>query len=97
MNEAILKEFAAKYRTYLELKAEIEAYEKDLKQDIVKNLAESNDKELVMEGVKFAYVKPSTRRTFDSKRLQEEEPEVYDKYIKETQIKDTYRTTIVSM
>jgi predicted phage-related endonuclease len=33
------------------------------------------------------YVKPTTRVSLDSKRLQEELPEIYASYIKETQVK----------
>ncbi len=96
-NQEKLKEFAQKYRRYLELKFEIDVFEKELKEEIVNSLANSNEKELVLEGVKFAYKKPSVRRTFDSKKFQEEEPELYEKYIKETDVKGTYVPSIVPM
>lgn len=95
MDNQKLQEFGQKYRMYLELKAEIEAYEKELKESIVAKLADSNEKELVLEGVKFTYKKPSVRRSFDSKKFQEEEPLMYEKYLKETQVKGTYVPTIV--
>lgn len=37
------------------------------------------------------YVKPTTRVSLDSKRLQEEQPEIYASYIKETQVKGTVK------
>lgn len=37
------------------------------------------------------YVKPTTRVSLDSKRLQEEQPEIYANYIKETQVKGTIK------
>ena len=37
------------------------------------------------------YVKPTTRVSLDSKRLQEEQPEIYASYIKETKVKGTIK------
>ena len=39
------------------------------------------------------YVKPTTRVSLDSKRLQEEQPEIYASYIKETKVKASIKLT----
>lgn len=94
MEELIPNDYGEKYRLYVSLKKEIEDLEARFKEELAAKFEESNEKAIIKDGVKFTYVKPTVRHTFDSKKLQEEEPETYDKYIKETQVKGSIRMSI---
>ena len=90
------KDFAKRYKKMLALKAELEKEEKEFKDKLTEIWSKSTDlpNSITIDGLKFTYVKPSTRKTFDSKKFQEDHPEIYDKYIKESEIKASIRTSV---
>jgi hypothetical protein len=78
-------------------KAEIEAIEKrqeDLKAFLLEQMEKAGVKKWETGNIAVTYVAPSTRVTIDSKRLKEEEPEIYNSYAKVTETKRSLRIKI---
>lgn len=90
------KDFAKRYKKMLALKAELEKEEKEFKDKLAEMWGSLTDapNSVVLDGLKFTYVRPSKRKSFDSKKFQEDHPEMYDKYIKESDVKASIRTSV---
>lgn len=78
-------------------KAEIEAIEKrqeDLKAFLLEQMEKAGVKKWETGNIAVTYVAPSTRVTIDSKRLKDEQPEIYNSYAKITETKQSLRVKI---
>ena len=97
MEDLIPNGYAEVYKRYCEAKKELDALDEEFKAKLLEAFESNECNTTVVEkdGLKFTYVKGSTRKTIDSKKLQEEEPNIYDKYLKETQVKGSIRTSII--
>lgn len=88
-----------------ELMQEIEVKEYELKQikEKVDKVKETLYSTMEKEGIKtvdrnklkITYVAPSTRVSVDSKKLQKEEPEIYNKYVKTTTVAGSIKITLI--
>lgn len=88
-----------------ELMQEIEVKEYELKQikEKVDKVKETLYGTMEKEGIKtvdrnklkITYVAPSTRVSVDSKKLQKEEPEIYNKYVKTTTVAGSIKITLM--
>ena len=90
-NKLVIDEnLEAKLLSYEEQKAEMEPIEKQLKEELEEYL-KSNEKvaEEISESISCYLKKGYIRKDFDKTRLKKENPEIYDEYIKETQVKDS--------
>lgn len=67
-------------------KVEVAKMEEQLKEMFLNKMEENNiDKFISADGTfKATYIKETTSKTFDSKRFKEENPDVYENYLKET-------------
>ena len=67
-------------------KVEVAKMEEQLKEMFLEKMEENNiDKFISTDGTfKATYIKETTSKTFDSKRFKEENPDVYEDYLKET-------------
>jgi len=74
-------------------KAELETEERKLKGHIAKLMREQDIKSFENELVKISYVAPYQRVTVDSKALKSDLPDVYEKYTKSTNIRESVRIT----
>ena len=72
---------------------EIKKQQDELKQMILKEMEEKNILSLRDEknDLLISYIAPTERETLDSKRLREEQPDIYDEYIKFTPVKSSIR------
>lgn len=61
---------------------------------ILKNMIENNQKSIETATMKITRVAPSVRITLDTKKLKEENKELYNKYKKESSIKESVKITI---
>ncbi len=66
----------------------------DLRTQLKTVMAETGTKNWESELFSITYVAPSTRVIVDSKRLKEENPELYSKYSKESKVTDSVRITL---
>lgn len=89
-------DFAKKYKAMKKLQSEIEKIENQVKDGLIEMFGSITDapSSVTIDGLKFTYVRPSTKKTFDSKKFQEDHPEMYDKYIRESAVKASIRTSV---
>ena len=80
---------------------EIEKQIKDLKslqdsykENLLKEMEENNVLKIDTEELSISYVAPSTRETLDSKKLKEDLPDIYDLYVKFTDVKSSLRIKV---
>ena len=82
------------YKKFINLKAQIEEAQAIIKKELInyyESLPEEDRKQLDFDTFKVSYVKASTRKTFDSKRLQDEDIDTYNKYLKESKVSATIK------
>lgn len=87
------EEFYQKYRDYKTAEANFNKLYEPFKANIIE-LHEKHPeipKGVVIGGMKLTYVSPSERKTIDSKKLKEEEPEIAKKFTKTTNVKASVR------
>lgn len=90
----IAEEFKDNYKKFVKLKAQIEEAQAVIKKELInyyESLPEEERKQLDFDTFKVSYVKPSVRKTFDSKKLQDEDIETYNKYLKESNVSSTIK------
>lgn len=90
----ISEDFKESYKNFLHLKEKIDEAQKIIKDKMIEyfeSLPEDERKQLNFDTFKISYVKPSVRKTFDSKKLQDEDIETYNKYLKETEVSSTIK------
>lgn len=93
-NIEISQEFKDNYKKFVNLKNTIEEAQKIIKEQLIayyESLPEEDRKQMDFDTFKVSYVKGSIRKTLDSKKLQDEEPEIYNKYLKETEVSSTIK------
>ena len=62
--------------------ADLKKAEETLKSALLEEMTKRNIKKIETEKLTITYIDESTRETFDSKRLKEENRELYDEYAK---------------
>lgn len=62
---------------------------------ILNEMLEKGIKSYEIGGVKYTAVDPTTKETFDSKKFKEDNPELYQKYKKTSQVKASLRVKVV--
>lgn len=90
----ISNEFKENYKKFVKLKSQIEEAQIIIKKELInyyESLPEDERKTIDFDTFKVSYVKASTRKTFDSKRLQDEDVDTYNKYLKETKVSSTIK------
>lgn len=79
-----------KIRKLEETRLEAELTMKQLKEEILEKMEENGIEEgFETNGLKVTYKKATTRSSVDSKKLKEEEPDIYEKYLKESPVKSS--------
>lgn len=93
----IPEQFAKDYKKMKKLQAELEKTENTIKAKLLEmfeSIPELETNHVSMDGLRFTYIAPTKRKSVDSKKLQEEYPEIYKKVIKESNVKSQIRTSI---
>ena len=89
--------FAQKYKSLDQLIKYLQgiktAINTEIKKIIEENYAESGDSSIRNDFFTFTYVSPTTKEDFDVARFKEENPELYKKYVKITNVSGSLRTT----
>lgn len=78
----------------LQEQKEIENKVADFKSRMLSLMEEQGVLKWELEGLKVAYVAPSTKETFDSKSFRADNEELYNKYVKTSQVKSSIRITL---
>ncbi len=75
-------------------KKQLEAQDKDVRQQLEKVMGEYGIKQFENDLLKVTYVEPTTRTTIDSTRLKKDLPAVAEKYTKVSQVKGSVRIEV---
>ncbi len=86
---AINQEFIEKLINFEKLKKEIEYQSALLKSELLEIMPKLGKTTLPLNGISITYKKAFTRKAFDSKSFKEDNPEEYEKYIKESEVNPT--------
>lgn len=76
-----------------EQKKQAEEQAKTIKDKLMQAMEESATVSLETDNVKITYVGATTRTTVDSARLKVEQPEIYNQYLKQSQVKPSLKIT----
>lgn len=96
-NDLVPKDFAKKFKALKKAQdelAEIESQVKNALLQMFESIPDLKANTVTIDGIKFTYVKTSTRKTIDSKKLQEEMPEIYNKFLKTTKVSSSLRISV---
>ena len=86
-NELIIAhEAVQKIIEFQKQKAQMDILEKELKQGLKEKMEELGMTGFSIKGLNATIRKATTRKTIDSKRMQAEIPEIYESYLKESQV-----------
>lgn len=72
-------------------KKEIEQQENELRQKILIAMEKNNITKIENDNILISYVDETTREDLDKKKLKQEQPKVYNKYIKIISVKSSLR------
>ena len=67
---------------------------KNLKEQLKEKMEEAGIVKIEMPDVDITYVGPTQRESLDSKALRAEEPEIYNKFIKKSDVKSSIRIKV---
>lgn len=73
---------------------DLKALQDSYKEKLLKEMEENNVLKVDTEKLLISYVAPSTRETLDSKKLKEDLPDIYDLYVKFTDVKSSLRIKV---
>jgi predicted phage-related endonuclease len=79
----------------LKLKQEnLENINKEIKEKILATMEENGEKKFENEFISITYVAPTTRTTVDSKKLKDEQPQIFEQYSKVSNVKSSVRIKV---
>ena len=70
---------------------EIEAKQKELKQRILEEMEANGILKIDTDELSISYVAPTSRESFDSKAFRKDNPDLYDEYVKISQVSASVR------
>ena len=73
---------------------EIKEKEDELKQSILNEMESKRIIKLETDDLVISYVAPTERETLDTKKLREEQPDLYDEYVKFSTVKSSIRLKV---
>lgn len=73
---------------------EIKEKEEELKQNILTEMENKNILKLETDDLMITYIAPAERETFDNKRFREDNPDLYDEYVKFSPVKSSIRVKV---
>ena len=73
------------------LSKEIEEKEKEIKKALLEEMEAKGITKIHAEGLSITYIAPTQRETFDSKAFKEANPDLYDEYVKFTNVSSSVR------
>lgn len=86
-NEIIVQQEAVKkLREFQKVKLQMDLMEKELKQGLKNAMELIGKKDFVIDGLAIKYKEPYVRKSIDSTRLKKDLPDIYEDYLKETNV-----------
>lgn len=91
-NVAVVDEATCiKIAEYEKMMKDLKDKEEKIKKAILDEMEEKNVVKIENDFLIISYVAPTERESFDSKKLREEQPEIYNNYIKFSEVKSSIR------
>lgn len=87
-------EIVTQIREFEKMKAEMDLKEKELKQALKENMEKYNITTWIADGLCAKYKSATTRKSIDTKRLKEELPDIYEEYLKESNVSSSISLTV---
>lgn len=87
--------YIEKLKAFKKLKEELEELERTFEEELKENLKKGNISSAELDGVRFTYTKAYSKSVFDSAKFGAEHPNLYKKYVKNQNYKDSIKKTIV--
>ena len=90
----ISEDFKKSYKKFIDMKNQIEEAQEIIKNNMViyfESLPEEERKTIDFNGFKISYCKDYDKNSFDSKKFQDDHPDLYPKYLKTTHVKSTIK------
>lgn len=97
VTEKAVSPYVSMENKFIELLQTIKRYEeakKELEGKFLEVMRKQNDIKWETERLSIARVLPTTRKSFDSKRFEQEHPDLYQEYVKESAVKESIRITL---
>ena len=91
----LLPEVSEKIADFERQIKEIKKAEDELKAKILEEMEVKGLLKIKTDSLMISYIAPSDRETFDSKRFKEDNPDLYDEYVKMTPVKSSIRIKVV--
>lgn len=79
---------------YENMKKEAETQAQEMRVALLNEMEKNGVKTFENDNIKITYVAPSVRKNIDSSRLKKEEPIIYEKYLKDTNVKASLKITL---
>lgn len=79
---------------YEKMKKEAETQAQEMRVALLNEMEKNGVKTFENDNIKITYVAPSVRKNIDSSRLKKEEPIIYEKYLKDTNVKASLKITL---
>ena len=73
---------------------EIEAKQKELKQRILEEMESNGILKVETDELTISYIAPTSRESFDSKAFRKDNPDLYDDYVKISQVSASVRLKV---
>lgn len=73
---------------------ELKKIQDDVKKAIIEEMEQKGVVKLDNDVVTITYIAPTDRETFDSKKFKEEQPDMYDEYVKISPVKASVRIKV---
>lgn len=90
----VAKEVVEQIKSFQKMKIEMDLKEKELKKNLKEAMETCGIKKWVTDGLCATIKDGSVKKTIDSKRLKEELPDIYETYLKETNVSSSISLTI---
>lgn len=88
---ARVERFEVQIASFKEQAKIIEAQQKQFKEELYKKMEENDIKKIDTGNIVITRILPTTRKSVDSTRLKKEQPDIYDEYLKESNVKGSIR------
>lgn len=88
-NVALLEDVTNELVRLDKLEKQLKVEKDNLRSKLLEEMEKNNIRKIDVEVLSITYKEPSTRETFNSKKLREDNPDLYDEYIEFTPIKSS--------
>lgn len=83
--------YLTSFKEYID--SAIDTAKEEVKNVVKDNYFATGESSIVNNGYRYTYIPETSRETFNSKALKEDDPELYKKYVKVSSVKETFKAT----